>query len=1119
MLSCSDELGRSDLCPGQPTAPTRPPPLEPCNTQSRLHTSQAAPEKRNCAPVLGQGGRPGRPRVPRGPRSGRCHCACPDPAERSAFSFVSPRRAAHLPGLLQSGVPGAASASGGPGGEGRRRGGARIMPPKFTFRETREIGEEFIAFLKDSGRRAVSDKEELRAVYNEEFRKRDNERRPNFSSVLYVLRQSGRAGVTEDTVQFGAVKKKVKFANQYWRPGNYAGGQTPHGPGSAADPPPRRSRAKDRAEFVSEKHGVDIVSQHDLSNGRIRFPVSRDEAKTITILVKNKGAHDVTLCNFRKLRKSRELTFVVSQPLPVGLLPGTSCEISVRCLTHFYGYFATPILFEFISEQNELFTIGRFVSAVANSRLAEQLAPSADYRPYQASLRKPQVVTTEPGFLPDDSLPYELEKKILLEQYPYPAYLKDLVSYLHEGCVPNDSSRAMVAKLRTELKATLEFNNYCEKFKLLLHLEEIQMEVDIRRYDMVDVCMEADPLNSSLLVLKVPGVAENRPSVLRGDHLFVTLADNRGQSPVVRYQGYVHAVELEKVKLGFSPKLRSLFIKNMKFDVTFTFNRLPLRVQHRAVFLAQERQLQHLLFPSFSYRESLLSDGQRLSLYDLSLERNEEQRRAVHQVVAGTSRPAPYLIFGPPGTGKTVTMVEAIKQVLRCIEGSHVLACAPSNSAADLLCQHLIKHVDKRNIYRLNAYSRDYRLIPEDIKPYCNWDNAMKCPIYPSKEKLESYRVIITTLVTAGRLVSADFPRGHFSHVFIDESGHAVEPESLIAIAGLLAMMDPKTNAKGGQLVLAGDPQQLGPILRSPLAIEYGLELSLLERLMHDNPLYQKKDGGFNPQFVTKLLRNYRSHRAILKFPNEKFYEGELQVHADPIIANSYCSWSGLAKQGFPIIFHGVCGEDQREEKSPSFFNTAEIEVLIDYLKKLLLEQQGKKGLSRISPKEIGIISPYRKQVEKIRKGINISELKNLADVKDLKVGSVEEFQGQERRVLLISTVRSRSEYIDIDEKFNLGFLKNPKRFNVAVTRPKALLIVIGNPTTLKQDIYWGEFLKYCRDNGAYRGYPYEEEENEEDDVLAAELNSLSLNRQPAGHNLAESHIQQQAEPAWRHEH
>ncbi|XP_054837044.1 helicase MOV-10 isoform X2 [Eublepharis macularius] len=985
--------------------------------------------------------------------------------------------------------------------------------PKFTFKERRETGLQFIQFLKDSGRQSETDRAVLRTFYTE-FKNRDNERRPSFSNVLYTLVQSGHAEVLMKNI----MKKKVKLANQYWRSGNTAGVQTSLDPALAAVPPLRRSRAKDRAEFISKKNGMDIVSDHDLVNGRIRFPVSIDEAKTVTIRVKNDGNLDVTLNNFRKLRKSHELTFKVSQRLPVRIPPGASFEISVCCLTVFYGYFPVTLVFEFTSEQTEPFAIGRFVSAVAKSRLAEELGPSAPYQPYQTSLRKPQMVTTERGICPSDSVPYELEQIIPLKNYSYPPNLKDLVMYLHEGHAPNDGSRAKIAKLRTKLKAALEFSNYHEKFEFLLHLEEIQMEVDIRRYDMQDVCIDKDKQNTNLLVLKVPGVAENRPSVLRGDHLFVTLADERGQNSIVRYQGYVHAVELEKVKLGFPSKLMNLFIDNMKFDVIFTFNRLPLRVQHRAVVLAQERQLQDLLFPSFSSQKSLLSPGQRLSLYDLNLEKNVEQNRAVHQIVAGTSRPAPYLIFGPPGTGKTVTMVEAIKQVLHCIEGSHVLACAPSNSASDLLCQHLMKHVEKRNIYRLNAYSRDYRLIPEDIKPYCNWDNEKMCPVFPSKEMLKSYRVIVTTLVTAGRLVSADFPRGYFSHVFIDESGHAVEPESLVAIAGLLAMMDPKTNAKGGQLVLAGDPQQLGPILRSPLAIEHGLELSLLERLMHHNSLYKKKDGSYNPCFVTKLLRNYRSHAAILKFPNEKFYEGELQVHADPVITDSYCSWSGLVKQGFPIIFHGVCGEDQREEKSPSFFNIAEIDVLINYLSKLLLEPQGKKGLSRISPKEIGIISPYRKQVEKIRRAIQLSKLKDLSHIKDLKVGSVEEFQGQERRVLLISTVRSNSEYFYIDEEFSLGFLKNPKRFNVAVTRSKALLIVIGNPIILKQDPIWGEFIKYCQDNGAYKGYQYEEEKNEDED-LSVELRSLSLNSQPTGRNLGESHIQQQVEPAWRHEH
>ncbi|XP_016136482.1 putative helicase mov-10-B.1 isoform X2 [Sinocyclocheilus grahami] len=152
-----------------------------------------------------------------------------------------------------------------------------------------------------------------------------------------------------------------------------------------------------------------------------------------------------------------------------------------------------------------------------------------------------------------------------------------------------------------------------------------------------------------------------------------------------------------------------------------------------------------------------------------------------------------------------------------------------------------------------------------------------------------SYKILVSTLVTAGRLVSGGFPIGHFSHIFVDEAGHAVEPEAIISVAGLL-------NAETGQLVLAGDPKQLGPILRSPFAIRYGLGLSLLERLMTQNELYQKGTTGYDNRYVTKLLRNYRSHPSILKIPNEMFYDGELVACADEMISHQYCMWEHLPK-------------------------------------------------------------------------------------------------------------------------------------------------------------------------------------------------------------------------------
>jgi helicase MOV-10 len=110
----------------------------------------------------------------------------------------------------------------------------------------------------------------------------------------------------------------------------------------------------------------------------------------------------------------------------------------------------------------------------------------------------------------------------------------------------------------------------------------------------------------------------------------------------------------------------------------------------------------------------------------------------------------------------------------------------------------------------------------------------------------------------------------------------------------------------------------------------------------------------------------------------------------------------------------------------------------------------------------------YNKQVQKIKK------LLAYEDYHDIKVASTELFQGQERRVIIISTVRSSEEYIGFDQKHNLGFLVNSKRFNVAITRAKALLIVIGNPKVLSTDKNWNELIMYCKAKGAYKGSRFE---------------------------------------------
>uniref|UniRef100_A0A8C5C8Y8 RNA helicase n=1 Tax=Gadus morhua TaxID=8049 RepID=A0A8C5C8Y8_GADMO len=745
-----------------------------------------------------------------------------------------------------------------------------------------------------------------------------------------------------------------------------------------------------RTQFVSDKNGVFISSEHEGADRKICLCVEDDNK---VLRIQNLNAN-VASCDthFNMQDNTPALYFNESLKLCSCLFASTgdSYEIQVLFQTSLVGFYPATLAFEFKPDplpSSVAFHIVRYIEVQRVTSLGKELAPVAPYRFSAISVNN---ISTR-------------------ETFSY--FMKAISNITNSHCVYICSTQGRKALLDSPL--TME--NYCERFELLLYLEELQMLNDIKRYNIPNkdteyATMSKDPGNKKLLVLQVPGVAENRPSVLRGDNILVCpIGETR-----VKYRGYVHAVNLDEVTLDFNSKL-----------------------------------------------------------FDRKLEGNPEQYKAVQHIVAGSSKPAPYLVFGPPGTGKTVTVVEAIKQIEKTQKLCHILACAPSNSASDLLCKKILEHVEERKVYRMYASSWDARKIPNELRACSNRTGDVY--MYPSKEDLLNYTIIVTTLCTAGRLVTGGIPPGHFSHVFVDEAGHAVETECIIPLADAL-----DNSPESGQVVLAGDPKQLGPILRSPLVQNNGMS----------------KCEAFDPRFVTKLLCNYRSHPAILKVPNDLFYHGELQVCADEALRNSFCMWEYLPKMGFPVIFHGVTGVDEREANSPSFFNVAEVEQLMEYVKKLL-ERHGRKGLYKISPKDIGIIAPYRKQVLKIRKGLRILEkdLKNPDLAKYLKVGSVEEFQGQERMVMLVSTVRSSPKYADHDQQFDLGFVKNEKRFNVAVTRAKALLIMVGNPIVLGTDPVWNSFIEHCKDNGGYTGVSYAEEEED----VVARLAALWTSIEPKG--------------------
>jgi len=325
--------------------------------------------------------------------------------------------------------------------------------------------------------------------------------------------------------------------------------------------------------------------------------------------------------------------------------------------------------------------------------------------------------------------------------------------------------------------------------------------------------------------------------------------------------------------------------------------------------------------------------------------------------------------------------------------------------------------------------------------------------------------VVVCSCLSAAMLVNVGLESGHFTHILIDKAGQADEPETLCALSGLVGSET--------RIAMAADPKQLGPFVRSPHGLEYRLNLSMFERLC-DLTLYSRHEekkgsskttlyaeyGYYNPQFITKLVHNYRSHPAILYLPSQLFYDNELIASADETMRSSFCKWDELPnKNEFPIIFHGVLGIDIQEGNSPSWFNPTEAILVYNYIEKLQKFKSAGFDLS-----QVGVISPFRKQVEKIR---TLLKGRSMANV---KVGSVEDFQGQERRVIIISLVRSNAQYVSNDLKYHLGFLKHPKRFNVAITRAQCLVIVIGNPFVIMEDEEWGEWLKFCMHNHSYVG-------------------------------------------------
>lgn len=416
-------------------------------------------------------------------------------------------------------------------------------------------------------------------------------------------------------------------------------------------------------------------------------------------------------------------------------------------------------------------------------------------------------------------------------------------------------------------------------------------------------------------------------------------------------------------------------------------------------------------------------------------------------------------IFGIPGTGKTTTIVEAILQLRLLQPRSRILVTASSNSACDTIALRICEYLQAigtqlvtldvmpdhqlMRIYSHSIYFKGLNTVNPLLLEHSNCANLQYENL--AVDALRQSGIIVATLCTVGRLVTDNLGKcNFFTHIFIDEAGASTEPESLIGIMGIKQQDD-------CHVILSGDHKQLGAVIKSNRASNLGLGHSLMERLLLSEPYAVDENGNYDRTLQTRLRCNYRSHPEIVRLYNSLFYNGELIALAPPEQVNLAANWHMLPNGKFPIVFQATHGVTERDVDSTSSYNVLEVRVLCWYVKQLL--RNGLGGGVKVQEEDIGIIAPYVAQCK------HVKELLHKLGYFNVEVGSVENYQGREKTIIIATLVRSFA---------GMGFMRSSRRINVLLSRAKSLMILIGNPVTLRyhRDIEF--IINECKAQGNY---------------------------------------------------
>ena len=430
------------------------------------------------------------------------------------------------------------------------------------------------------------------------------------------------------------------------------------------------------------------------------------------------------------------------------------------------------------------------------------------------------------------------------------------------------------------------------------------------------------------------------------------------------------------------------------------------------------------------------------------------------------------IVHGPPGTGKTTTLVQSALQLLH--EEQQILVCAPSNAAVDLLVEKLdeqgvdvvrighparvtedmlqhtldariARHEDFRELKKLKIRAEEFRTLGKKYKRHFGRaereqrklllheadvlrDAADQLEFYITNSILSQARVIATTLVGANH---SSIKGMQFRTVIIDEAAQALEPAAWIPIL------------RAERVIFAGDHFQLPPTIKSLEAAKEGLNVTLFEKAIQRN------------RADVMLREQYRMNVQIMNFPAGYFYKNQLKANG------SVANWQVLDHEA-PIEFIDTAGTGFSEQVNPetkSSYNVREAEILQKHFRAYLerIEKDGKEH----NVSGIGIITPYSAQAGVLEEMFD-TEAFHEKWAKKITVNTIDSFQGQERDIVYISLVRS-------NEKGEIGFLSNIRRMNVAMTRARKKLVMIGDSATVCRHPFYDRVLDYIHEHGAYR--------------------------------------------------